>query len=144
MVKMISVLLVLTSILFLLLFMLNIYTFKNHVVDILLGTILVLTTWFLFVYCAKPTILRYSLYLMLFSVLGYSGIYTGLLRLKEHFVVKNETDLNNSMNGLYFSVVTASTVGYGDITPVGTPSRGLVVSQIVFSFLMLGVAITKT
>ena len=40
------------------------------------------------------------------------------------------------MNSLYFSVVTMSTIGYGDLTPTTVYSKGF---TIVFTFLSTGV-----
>ena len=39
------------------------------------------------------------------------------------------------MNRLYFSVVTFSTVGYGDISPKTQKARALVMTQILFNIV---------
>lgn len=50
-------------------------------------------------------------------------------------------DLRSSL--LYFSVITLTTVGYGDITPVSPPARSLVMLESVGGVLYMGITIAK-
>jgi voltage-gated potassium channel len=42
------------------------------------------------------------------------------------------------LDALYFSVTTMTTVGYGDVVPVGQLARGVVTMQLAFDVLLLG------
>jgi alkylation response protein AidB-like acyl-CoA dehydrogenase len=42
---------------------------------------------------------------------------------------------------LYFALTVLSTVGFGDITPVGTVARGLTMVQMTLDLVLLGVAV---
>lgn len=42
---------------------------------------------------------------------------------------------------LYYALVVLSTVGFGDITPVGTVARAITMIQIVLDLVLLGVAV---
>ena len=44
-------------------------------------------------------------------------------------------------DGFYFALVVLSTVGFGDITPVTTPARVLVMAQIASNLILLGFAV---
>lgn len=46
--------------------------------------------------------------------------------------------LNTRMDALYFSMVTMSTVGYGDITAHGQLARVMVTSQLAFNLAFVG------
>ena len=39
---------------------------------------------------------------------------------------------------LYFSIVTFSTLGFGDIVAVNVPARALVTGEVVLGYVMLG------
>ncbi|MFZ0528930.1 MAG: potassium channel family protein [Propionicimonas sp.] len=45
--------------------------------------------------------------------------------------------LNTRLDGLYFSMTTVSTVGYGDVSAVGQLARGLVLVQLVFNIAFI-------
>lgn len=51
-------------------------------------------------------------------------------------------DLHTRTDALYFNVSTLSTVGFGDVHPIGQLARAAVTLQIVFNLVFLGVAIT--
>lgn len=44
-------------------------------------------------------------------------------------------------DGFYFAIVVLSTVGFGDITPLTTPARVLVMAQIASNLVLLGFAV---
>lgn len=67
----------------------------------------------------------------------YSVIYLACCYDAEHWKGMDDGE-NHSFgdklfNRLYFSIVTFSTVGYGDITPVSRTARSLVMIQILFN-----------
>ncbi|QLG26324.1 NAD-binding protein [Halorarum halophilum] len=68
----------------------------------------------------------------LVGALGYSTAGTYALR-------ENFDGVNTLLDALYFSVVTASTVGYGDVTPAQGPS-GQLAKWFALSALVLNVA----
>ena len=45
------------------------------------------------------------------------------------------------MDGLYFTVTMLTTVGFGDISPMGQPARAVATAQMVFNLLFLGVLV---
>lgn len=55
---------------------------------------------------------------------------------------ENLTVIEHFLNSLYFSIITATTVGYGDIVPQGF-SKVLVSIQSVTSFVLLGIFVAK-
>ncbi|BDA65362.1 potassium channel family protein [Actinomyces capricornis] len=48
------------------------------------------------------------------------------------------TGLETRTDALYFTITTLSTVGYGDIHPVGQAARALVAMMIIFDVVLLG------
>jgi Ion channel len=50
--------------------------------------------------------------------------------------------ITSALDALYFSVITAATVGYGDITPADDSGKRLVILQILIAFLFVAVIIT--
>lgn len=51
--------------------------------------------------------------------------------------------LNNSFDSLYFSLVTITTLGYGDFTPVDSLGKYLVILQLFFGFIFIVVIINR-
>ena len=51
-------------------------------------------------------------------------------------------DLRGFANALYFSFVTATSVGYGDVVPVGV-ARGIAVAEAVAALLIFGAVVAK-
>ena len=45
------------------------------------------------------------------------------------------------LDGIYFSVTTLATVGYGDITPVTEYARGVGIVQMLVNLAVLGLAV---
>jgi voltage-gated potassium channel len=50
--------------------------------------------------------------------------------------------LHTRLDALYFTVITVSTVGFGDISPAGQAARAVVVVQIVYNFVFLAAAVS--
>ena len=75
------------------------------------------------------------------SVLVFSADYWSLATRQGQFA-----GLQTRLDALYFTGVTMSTVGYGDIHPTGQLARGTVLVQLVYSFAFLasGIAALRT
>jgi voltage-gated potassium channel len=77
-----------------------------------------------------------TLLLLVYGVVVFFSLtYLGLASRPNEFV-----GLQNRVDALYFTMTTLSTVGYGDIHPVGQASRIAVTGQLFFDLLVLGVA----
>jgi len=71
--------------------------------------------------------------LMVFAlVLSFAGLYWGLPG-EGNFTY----DFSSRMDSLYFSLVTLTTVGYGDFAPLSESARELVIYEISSGFLVL-------
>ncbi len=73
---------------------------------------------------------------ILVMFLGCATVLT--LRRGSHF----EPEIHDSVTALYFVIMTVSTVGFGDITPVDSEARGFVLSMIVIGVLVIGSSIS--
>lgn len=77
---------------------------------------------------------------LLSIILGFADLYTELVRQNpEHFV-----GLEPGFLAIYFSLVTFSTVGYGDIYPVSVVARLTVVGEIFMAMFFSLVVISST
>ncbi len=65
-------------------------------------------------------------------ILSFAGLYWGLPG-ECNFT----SDFSSPMDSLYFSLVTLTTVGYGDFAPLSEPARELVIFEIGSGFLVL-------
>jgi len=68
----------------------------------------------------------------LFTIYGFAVAYLFVSRLNPAAFNVGELTL---FKAVYFSLVTAATVGYGDITPSSTSTRSLVILEIVASLV---------
>jgi voltage-gated potassium channel len=86
---------------------------------------------------AVPAFVFLTLYSVLVMVFG--GVYrlASYLSPEALFVVAGEPRTLEFGEALYFSIVTLSTVGYGDIAPLTTEMRLLVSVQIVMGVLLM-------
>jgi len=50
-------------------------------------------------------------------------------------------DTDNILNYIYFAFVTATTLGYGDLTPISEPGKLIVIIQVLFSTLYFALMI---
>jgi len=76
--------------------------------------------------------------LVALSLVVFAATYLALARDPGQFqgVLRTRTD------ALYFTIVTASTIGYGDITPVGQSARVVVMLQVLYNFVFIAAALT--
>lgn len=88
---------------------------------------------------------RLSQYFAIFciTVLGFGYIYS-LLAPYGHGVVSGSEPAANVTfwNGLYFSIVTVTSLGYGDFQPVGT-SKVLASVEVLFGLSMMGIIVAR-
>jgi hypothetical protein len=47
-------------------------------------------------------------------------------------------DYRTALSPLYFSLVTLTTLGYGDVLPASQPAQTLVLAEVVTGYVMLG------
>jgi voltage-gated potassium channel len=84
-----------------------------------------------------PAFAFFTFYSLL--VIIFASIYRVLDRLApgQHFIVENQQASLQFTDSLYFSIVTLSTVGYGDIAPASDLVRVIVALQIICGVLLL-------
>jgi voltage-gated potassium channel len=68
-------------------------------------------------------------------------IYSGLIFQVEH--PNNPEDFATFLDALYFAVVTMTTVGYGDVTPISEAGRGLTVMMILTGIALIPTQISS-
>lgn len=81
----------------------------------------------------------------IFGILLFGVIFFGLTFTNHPITNNNEPltkDLTGFGNSMYFSFITAMTIGYNDLTPVGY-SKLFVVLEAIFSIALLGIFIAK-
>jgi voltage-gated potassium channel len=66
---------------------------------------------------------------ILFTLFAIIFVYSGLIYQVEHPV--NPKEFNTFLDAFYFSVVTMTTVGFGDVTPITEAGRLLTVLMII-------------
>ncbi len=73
------------------------------------------------------------------NIIVFAAFYRILDRFSDdtHFVIADEARAITFQESLYFSVITLSTVGYGDIVPASSALRALAAVQIVLGVLFL-------
>lgn len=68
-------------------------------------------------------------------------IYSGLIFQVEHS--NNPEDFGTFLDAVYFAVVTMTTVGYGDVTPISEAGRGLTVMMILTGIALIPTQISS-
>ncbi len=72
---------------------------------------------------------------ILFTLGAIIFIYSGLIFQVEN--PSNPEDFGTFLDALYFAVVTMTTVGYGDVTPISEAGRGLTVMMILTGIALI-------
>ncbi|WP_457031969.1 potassium channel family protein [Kitasatospora sp. P5_F3] len=78
----------------------------------------------------RPTLM--ILLLICLTLVVFSATYYGMAKVPGQF-----RGLYTRTDALYFTVITMSTVGYGDIAPLGQQSRIVVMLQILYTLVFL-------
>ena len=68
------------------------------------------------------------------TCLGFAVLYEGFASIK---------GLANSIDAIYFSFITATTIGYGDILPTDSKSKLLVIVQSMYTLVLIGLVLTN-
>ena len=92
------------------------------------------------------TTLRRIFLTWFFIVIVFGFVYFGATFLDSRALLYRGEKIQHSLNGffdaVYFSVITATTTGYGDIVPLGV-TRIAAVMEVVLGFLIMSVLISK-
>ena len=72
---------------------------------------------------------------ILFTLFSIIFIYSGAIYQAEH--VTNGENFSTFLDAVYFAVVTMTTVGFGDITPVTEAGRGLTIAMILTGIALI-------
>jgi len=89
--------------------------------------------------------ITYIVGIWLLGVLIFGSLYFGLTFTNQPLMYKNgplTSDVIGLGNSLYFSFITALTIGYNDITPVGF-GKLAVILEAIFSVALLGLFVAK-
>lgn len=78
---------------------------------------------------------------ILFTLGAIIFIYSGLIFQVEH--VRNPDNFKTFLDAFYFAVVTMTTVGYGDVTPISEAGRGLTVMMILTGIALIPTQISS-
>ena len=81
---------------------------------------------------AKESIVLVRIFLTLFTIIF---VYAGLIYQVEYQI--NSDHLKNFFDAFYFVVVTMTTVGYGDVTPLSQPGRVMTLLMIFTGVLLI-------
>lgn len=107
---------------------------------LMLETMLYLTSLIFLAFEFSPTIsFRRSLITLFINFMEISiGFAVVYLAGDQHFPSFFSKKFESGLHAVFFSFITSATVGYGDITPVHPLARILVLGQVVFSFIFIG------
>jgi voltage-gated potassium channel len=84
----------------------------------------------------RPTLV--IVLLICLTLVVFSSAYYGLAKAPGQF-----SGLRTRIDALYFTVVTMSTVGYGDVAPTGQQARVVVMLQILYTLVFLTAGATS-
>jgi voltage-gated potassium channel len=78
---------------------------------------------------------------ILFTLGAIIFIYSGLIFQVEH--PHNPDNFGTFLDAVYFAVVTMTTVGYGDVTPISEAGRGLTVMMILTGIALIPTQVSR-
>ena len=78
---------------------------------------------------------------ILFTLFSIIFIYAGAIYQAEHSA--NPKNFGTFLDAVYFAVVTMTTVGFGDITPVSEAGRGLTIAMILTGIALIPTQVGK-
>jgi voltage-gated potassium channel len=86
-----------------------------------------------------------SLTFYLFNTILFASIYRLMDRFSTtpHFMVEGEPSALSFAECIYFSVITLSTVGYGDITPASDSARLVVTLQVIIGAVLILIGVSE-
>ncbi|MFJ9519576.1 potassium channel family protein [Kitasatospora sp. NPDC101801] len=84
----------------------------------------------------RPTLM--IVLLSCLTLVVFASTYYGLAKASGQF-----SGLQTRVDALYFTVITMSTVGYGDISPTGQEARMVVMLQILYTLVFLTAGATS-
>jgi hypothetical protein len=86
----------------------------------------------------RPGVEAFETLVLLVTMLvtGFAAVYYAMDRDQDQF-----SGLVTRIDGIYFTVTTLSTVGFGDITATGQAARVVVTVQILFNAAFVGVVV---
>ena len=124
--------------------------YLGWVIVFLAGFIFVLTFWgqFIKLFWLMSNYGRSTWWIIL-SFFGFAFLFATIYRLWPHFVAFNGkadiTEFNSFLHAFYFSVVTMTTLGFGDIAanPDSHLGQILLMVQVLLGYLMLGALVTR-
>ena len=100
--------------------------------------------WFEYKFLETTSYYGTSLVRWAFTTLLFILIMGGAYALLDQFLAEEMRTLTADAHWfdyLYFSMITLTTVGFGDITPMALSAKMLVMAQAFFGFIMLGIFI---
>lgn len=133
------------ALLFLFLLLMDHWTWLSPLITwYFLGDLLVNLTAFVLLrgYWKEPASTTRSLILLIFNFIEYTAAF-GLLYLNYDVLRFGEQQITDGMSGFYFSVLTAATVGYGDIVPIAGHGRTLVTTEIIVSLAFVVIVVAR-
>ena len=92
------------------------------------------------------TYVKLSFYCFFLTICSFAAFYQFLYSTEsniQHFNISNPNDRLEVLNSLYFSIITAATVGYGDISPKSIVARFFVSIQVIISFVFIVAIIAR-
>ncbi|AEB10302.1 Ion transport 2 domain protein [Desulfobacca acetoxidans DSM 11109] len=78
--------------------------------------------------------------IVLLFILLFSFLYEYLYRYK-YIIINGQSKWHNIISPVYFSIVTISTLGYGDIFPIRWEAQLVIIFNIFIGYLLLGLGI---
>lgn len=86
----------------------------------------------------RPGLIAVEALVLMFTMLvfGFSSLYLALNQNGNQFF-----DMHTRIDAAYFTVTTLSTVGYGDIHPIGQAARMVVIGQILVDFTVVAISV---